>query len=99
MPYITIPYERTKLYEEIRSEAVTTIAKRHGVSDVPLRKICKELAVPLPTTERRALDISVSEAILPRALRIMDGLIQAMDARGRLRLGLVGNCYDERQIE
>ena len=99
MPFATIRYERTKLYEEIRAEAVTTIAKRYGVSDVALRKICKELAVPLPTTERRALDISVSEAILPRALRIMDGLIQAMDARGRLRLGLVGNCYDERQIE
>jgi len=99
MPYVTIPYERTKLYEEVRAEAVTTIAKRYGVSDVPLRKICKELAVPLPTTERRALDISVSEAILPRALRLMDRLVKASDTGGTLQLGIVGNCYDERQIE
>lgn len=99
MPYVTICYARTKLYEGIRAEAVTTIAKRHGVSDVALRKICKELAVPLPTTERRALDISVSEAILPRALRLMDALTQAMDACGTLQLGIVGNYSDERQIE
>jgi hypothetical protein len=36
----------------------------------------------LPTTERRALDIAVSEASLPRALRIMDALVKALDTRG-----------------
>lgn len=36
----------------------------------------------LPTTERRAFDVSVSETSLPRALRIMDALIKALDARG-----------------
>ena len=55
--------------------------------------------MPLPTTERRALDISVSEAILPRALRLMDRLVKASDTGGTLQLGIVGNCYDERQIE
>jgi len=174
MPYVTTRYERTKLYEEVWAEPVTTVAKRYGISDVALRKICKQLAVPLPplgywakiaagkkppapplpkysgpaeivrqrhvsdvpvepdpehliarrefeaqpgsrivvsetldaphplvaaterafrkpkqrdlrnlpTTERRALDISVSEASLPRALRIMDALVKALDARG-----------------
>jgi len=47
MPCITTRYERTKLYEEIWTEAVTTVAKRYGVSDVALRKICKQLVVPL----------------------------------------------------
>jgi hypothetical protein len=36
----------------------------------------------LPATERRALDVAVSEASLPRALRIMDALLKALDARG-----------------
>ncbi len=174
MPHVTLRYERAKLYEEIWEEPVTTVAKRYGVSDVALRKICKQLAVPLPplgywakiaagkkpptpslpkfsgpteivrqryvsdepvepepedlvarrefearpenrivvsetldtphpllaaterafrrpkhrdlrnlpTTDRRALDISVSEASLPRALRIMNALVKALDARG-----------------
>lgn len=174
MPYVTTRYERAKLYEEVWAEAVTKIAKRYGISDVALRKICKRLAVPLPplghwaktaagkrcpvpplpsssgpavlirqryvnddadepdtnhlvarrafeaspdnritvsetldaphplvvatesafrharhhdlhnlpTTDRRALDISVDPASLQRALRIMDALIKAMDARG-----------------
>lgn len=174
MPNITIRYERAKLYKEVWAEAVTTVAKRYGVSDVALRKTCKQLAVPLPplgywakvaagrkfptpplpeysgpaeivrrrhvsdepaepdpehlvdrrefearpenrivvtetldmphplvvateralrqprhrdlrnlpTTDRRALDISVSEASLPRALRILDALVKALDARG-----------------
>ena len=48
MPYVTIRYERNKLYEEVWAEAVTTVAKRYGISDVALRKRCKQLAVPLP---------------------------------------------------
>jgi hypothetical protein len=48
MPYVTTRYERAKLYEEVWAEAVTTVAKRYGISDVALRKICKQLAVPLP---------------------------------------------------
>ena len=48
MPYVTLRYERAKLYEEVWIEAVTTVAKRYGISDVALRKICRKLAVPLP---------------------------------------------------
>ena len=48
MPHVTLRYERVKLYEEVWAEAVTTVAKRYGISDVALRKICKKLAVPVP---------------------------------------------------
>jgi hypothetical protein len=48
MPYITIRYERQKLYDEVWAEPVRTVAKRYGVSDVALRKTCQKLAVPLP---------------------------------------------------
>jgi hypothetical protein len=174
MPHVTLRYERAKLYEEVWAEAVTTVAKRYGISDVALRKICRRLAVPLPplghwakvaagkrpptpplprysgpieivrqryisdepvepdpehlvarrefeakpenrivvsetldtphslvaateralrrpktrdaravpAAERRALDIAVSGASLPRALRIMDALLKALDTRG-----------------
>ena len=174
MSYVTLRYERVKPYQEVWTEAVTIVAKRYGISDVALRKICKKLAVPLPPlgywaklaagkkpptpplpkysgpaeivrrryvsdapvepdpehlvarrefesrpenrivvsdtldrphalvaateralrkpkhpnlgnqlmTERRALAIKVSEASLPRALRIMDTLVKALDVRG-----------------
>ena len=49
MPYVTIRYERVKLYQEVWTDAVTIVAKRYGISDVALRKICKKLAVPLPS--------------------------------------------------
>ena len=48
MPWVTIRYERGKLYEEVWAEPVIKVAKRYGVSDVALRKTCKKLAVPLP---------------------------------------------------
>ena len=41
-------YERDKLYEEVWSEPVTTVAKRYGVSDVAIHKACKRLHVPVP---------------------------------------------------
>ncbi|TMH20161.1 MAG: hypothetical protein E6H70_02025 [Betaproteobacteria bacterium] len=48
MTYITTHYSRTKIYEEVWTEPVTTVSKRYGISDVALRKICQALAVPLP---------------------------------------------------
>jgi len=39
---------RMKLYEEVWSEPVTTVAERYGVSDNGLRKRCKALNIPLP---------------------------------------------------
>lgn len=41
-------FERETLYGEIWREPVSTVAKRYGVSDVALRKICTKLAVPIP---------------------------------------------------
>ncbi|MCP3025093.1 hypothetical protein [Cupriavidus basilensis] len=41
-------FEREKLYEEVWAEPVTTVAKRYSMSDVGLRKICKNLEIPLP---------------------------------------------------
>lgn len=48
MPYVTLRYERAKLYEEVWTEPVTKVAKGYGVSDVALRKVCRKLAVPMP---------------------------------------------------
>lgn len=41
-------YNREKLFEEVWSEPVRTVAKRYGVSDVALAKTCKKLNVPRP---------------------------------------------------
>src|SRR5688572_28540736 len=44
----TITYRRTELYEQVWAEPVRTVAKRYGVSDVALGKVCRRLKVPLP---------------------------------------------------
>ncbi|SHK15268.1 hypothetical protein [Desulforamulus aeronauticus] len=40
--------ERQKLFNEVWSEPMTTIAKRYGLSDNGLRKRCIKLEIPLP---------------------------------------------------
>ncbi len=41
-------YDREKLYREIWAEPMSTVATRYGVSDVYLRRICKQMDIPLP---------------------------------------------------
>jgi hypothetical protein len=41
-------YERNTLYEEIWSEPITKVAKRYGVSDSAIHKVCKSLNIPKP---------------------------------------------------
>lgn len=40
--------EREKLFNEVWSEPMTTVAKRYGLSDNGLRKRCIKLEIPLP---------------------------------------------------
>ena len=44
----TLLFEREKLYEEIWAEPMMQVAKRYGISDVGLAKICKKLSIPRP---------------------------------------------------
>src|SRR5215470_7054628 len=44
----TASYRRDELYDEVWKEPIRTVAKRYGVSDVALSKICRRLRVPLP---------------------------------------------------
>jgi hypothetical protein len=41
-------YNRERLYEEVWSEPVTVVAKKYGLLDVGLAKICKKLNIPRP---------------------------------------------------
>lgn len=43
------PIDREILYEEIWSNPVTVVARQYGLSDVGLAKICRNLAIPLPS--------------------------------------------------
>jgi hypothetical protein len=43
-----ITYRRTVLYDEVWKDPVRTVARRYGVSDVALSKVCRRLQVPLP---------------------------------------------------
>lgn len=41
-------YDRQKIYDEIWAEPIQHVAKRYGMSDVGLAKICKKLKIPRP---------------------------------------------------
>lgn len=43
------PVDRQTLYNEVWSEPVSVVAPRYGLSDVGLAKICRSLAIPLPS--------------------------------------------------
>jgi hypothetical protein len=47
-PHVEVIFNRTKLYGEVWSEPVRTVAKRYEISDVALAKTCRKLNVPLP---------------------------------------------------
>jgi hypothetical protein len=44
----TIHISREELYEQVWSEPMITLAKRFGLSDVGLAKVCRKLEVPRP---------------------------------------------------
>lgn len=48
MPWSQTVFERDTIYAEVWAEPVNAVAKRYGVSDVALRKICTKLGVPVP---------------------------------------------------
>jgi hypothetical protein len=45
----TRPVDREALYNEVWTEPVSVVAPRYGLSDVGLAKICRKLAIPLPS--------------------------------------------------
>ncbi|WP_455279022.1 hypothetical protein [Cupriavidus necator] len=45
----TKPVDRATLYDEVWTDPVTVVATRYGLSDVGLAKICRSLAIPLPS--------------------------------------------------
>lgn len=47
-PYVLAQYDRERLYEEVWSEPTQKVARRYGISDVMLSRICRQLEVPKP---------------------------------------------------
>lgn len=41
-------YEREKLYDEVWQEPVVVVARRYGISNIMVKKICRRLKVPVP---------------------------------------------------
>ena len=57
------PYDRKQLYQEVWEAPVRDVAKRYGVSDVYLARICRALSVPLPGRGYWAKPVSSQTAI------------------------------------
>ena len=47
-PYVLAQYDRERLYEEVWSEPTQKVARRYGISDVALSKVCRQLQIPKP---------------------------------------------------
>ena len=61
-------YDREELYGEVWKEPVSVVAKRYGVSDTALAKVCRRLNVPLPPRgywAKLRAGVSVSIPALP----------------------------------
>src|SRR5687768_3051642 len=48
MPHKTITYRRAELYAQAWAEPMRNVARRHGVSDVALAKMCRKHDIPVP---------------------------------------------------
>jgi len=65
---MAITFQRAALYEEVWSEPLTKLAKRYGLSDNGLRKICRAMSIPVPGVgywARLAAGQSVARTALP----------------------------------
>jgi hypothetical protein len=47
-PYVLAQYDRERLYEEVWSDSTQKVARKYGVCDVALSKVCIQLDVPKP---------------------------------------------------
>lgn len=47
MRYETFYHDRVKLFNEVWAEPVIIVAKRYGISDVALHKLCNRLEIPV----------------------------------------------------
>jgi len=76
--------ERTKLFNEVWSEPVTTVAERYGLSDNGLRKRCIKLQIPLPPVGYWAkVKAGVTVAPKPKllALKVKQEAVVLKDAK------------------
>lgn len=46
--YVLSRYDRKQLYDEVWSAPTQQVAKRYGISDVALAKVCSQLRIPKP---------------------------------------------------
>jgi hypothetical protein len=80
---------RNQLYDEIWAEPVRTVAKRYGISDVALAKICRKLNIPRPPVGhwvRKEHGYKIEQAPLPPLRPGGDTVATISPPRPRLRL-------------
>lgn len=67
-----IEFEREKLFREVWASPIRTLARKYGLSDTGLRKVCVALDVPLPGRGHWA-KVSASHQLVTPALPPTDG--------------------------
>jgi hypothetical protein len=70
----TIKWDREKLYDQIWTQPLRTVAQEYGLSDVGLAKVCKKLLIPRPGLgywRRKECGFKVDRVPLPPAKGIL----------------------------
>lgn len=101
-----IIFERHTLYNEVWREPMTAVAKRHGISDVAVHKICDKLNIPLPggwyCAKQRA-GAKVKKPPLPKSIGPQKYVFQRPDdverssrppSAGDSGIGIYGRLHD-----
>ena len=73
-------YNRETLYYEVWQEPVTEVAKKYGVSDVAIRKVCQSLDIPMPQVGYWA-KFRAGKAVIQTPLPISDKPVRKTGAR------------------
>ena len=89
----TVTFVREALYAEVWREPLRTVARRHALSDVGLRKICHRLGVPTPRGTCGGLCEMIWRA---RPKKIANGCPEKLR---RYRLLVLSSKYSVRNLE
>jgi hypothetical protein len=61
-------WNRDELYEEVWATPMQTLAKKYGISDVGLAKICRKLVIPVSVRSRKPGSLSVLNLIVKKSV-------------------------------
>ncbi|MCL4850915.1 MAG: hypothetical protein KJZ78_05980 [Bryobacteraceae bacterium] len=96
-----IEWDREKLYDQIWTRPLRTVAHEHGLSDVALAKVCKKLHIPRPGVgywRRKECGFKVERVPLPPAKGIVTAVSRLPDIQEKKQRSLSEELIPLRKV-